>query len=233
MSVAGRPDAEGQPGTGGKPGAVAQPSSGRQPNAPGTAGPALHAGWIRRRLRALEQEIGPGELVCALPLTRVLIVIVAVLYSLCAGAVFAGFGMLLWFHLAEGFSAPPLLLVMAVLLVLFYLCLFVLLIWSWRRYLLVTTAGLEVVEGFRTVRARWADVARIEAAQSGLHLGSAVVVLRDGRRITSTVTGARFAMVNGTRVREHWPRILPDGSRVYAGPAVDVLINAHRRSLGL
>ncbi|WP_029088957.1 hypothetical protein [Brevibacterium album] len=189
--------------------------------------------WARRREHALARAIGPGAPVCAVPLNRAPFAFVLVLFAAATAGVCALLGVLLWFDLQDADRSLGVLLLPAAFLALLYALLLVLLIWSWRHSLLVTTAGLELVEGWRTTRVRWQEVAWIESSLSWRHPGCAVVVLRDGRRITSTVTGPRYTLVNGVRVRDYRPRILPDGSKRYMTPLVDLLIDAHRRSLGL
>lgn len=89
----------------------------------------------------------------------------------------------------------------------------------------VTTAGMEVRGYLSTHRLDWAEVAVIEIDRSLMNRGAVVIVARDGRRVTSALTGSRFALYRGESTFDHGADLLQPARPARAA------IDTHRRWL--
>ena len=89
----------------------------------------------------------------------------------------------------------------------------------------VTTAGIDVRSMTRTVRIPWHDIAVVQLDSSFYLRGQAIVVRRDGTRIGSPVTAARYAIRRGESPYDHGPELL------HPAIPVRVAIDAHQRYL--
>lgn len=94
-----------------------------------------------------------------------------------------------------------------------------------RSAFIVTTAGITIRRLVRTVRIPWSDVGVIQVDPRHMHRGEAVVVRRDGTRVGSPVTAARYAMRRGESTFDHGPELLHPAIPVRAA------IDAHQRYL--
>lgn len=95
---------------------------------------------------------------------------------------------------------------------------------AWSAFI-VTTAGITVRGIARTVHVPWSDIAVIQVDPRHMHRGEAVVVRRDGTRIGSGVTAARYAIRRGESTFDHGPQLLHPARPVRAA------IDAHQRYL--
>ncbi|ATG51745.1 hypothetical protein CFK38_09575 [Brachybacterium vulturis] len=89
----------------------------------------------------------------------------------------------------------------------------------------VTTAGMEVRGYLSTRRLDWPEVAVIAIDRSVMNRGAVVIVARDGRRVTSALTGSRFALYRGESTFENGPDLLQPARPARAA------IDTHRRWL--
>jgi hypothetical protein len=89
----------------------------------------------------------------------------------------------------------------------------------------VSTSGITVRGIFRTVHVPWHEVTVVQVDPRYTHRGQALVVRRDGTRVGSPVTAARYAMRRGESTFDHGPQLLDAAFPVRAA------IDAHRRYL--
>lgn len=90
---------------------------------------------------------------------------------------------------------------------------------------LVTSDGVVVRGYLRTHRLAWSDIALVEVDRALMNRGATVVVTRDGRRVTSALTGSRFALYRGESAHDHGPDLLQPARPTRAA------IDMHRRWL--
>lgn len=67
----------------------------------------------------------------------------------------------------------------------------------------VTTHGIEILNGIRTHRLAWQEVAVVDVDHGWAHQGQTLVVLHGGRQIGAPITAARSAMRRGEHSRDH------------------------------
>ncbi|EWS82962.1 PH domain-containing protein [Brachybacterium phenoliresistens] len=72
----------------------------------------------------------------------------------------------------------------------------------------VTTTGITIRGWLGRRRIPWDEVAVVEVDRSTLGRGATVVVTRDGRRVRSELTAARYALRRGESVSDHGPDLL-------------------------
>ncbi len=89
----------------------------------------------------------------------------------------------------------------------------------------VTTVGIEVRGYLVAHRLGWAEIAVVEIDRALMNRGATVVVLRDGRRIRSALTGSRFALYRGESIHDHGSDLLQPARPTRAA------IDTHRRWL--
>lgn len=90
---------------------------------------------------------------------------------------------------------------------------------------IVSTQGIEIRGHVRRERVPWERIAVIEVDHALMNKGATVVVLHDGRHVTSALTGSRFALRRGESTVDHGPD-LPQPAR-----PPRAAIDAHRRWL--
>lgn len=101
-------------------------------------------------------------------------------------------------------------------------CLLLLLL---RPAFIVSTQGIEIRGHVGRERIPWERIAVIEVDRSLMNKGATVVVLHDGRHVTSALTGSRFALRRGESTFDHGPDLLQPARPTRAA------IDAHRRWL--
>jgi len=89
----------------------------------------------------------------------------------------------------------------------------------------VTTQGLEVRGPLSTRRLGWSEVAVVEIDHSLTNRGAVVIATKDGRRITSALTGSRFALYRGEPISDHGHDLMQPARPARAA------IDTHRRWL--
>lgn len=89
----------------------------------------------------------------------------------------------------------------------------------------VSSQGIEVRGYLSTTRLSWPQIALIDVDHALMNRGATVVVLHDGRRVTSALTGSRFALYRGESVHDHGPDLLQPARPTRAA------IDAHQRWL--
>lgn len=89
----------------------------------------------------------------------------------------------------------------------------------------VTTAGVELRGCLSSRTLTWPEIAVIEIDRSLMNRGAVVVVTKEGRRVTSALTGSRYAMRRGESTFDHGPDLLQPARPARAA------IDTHRRWL--